>query len=363
MNRYIALDAFRGFTIALMILVITPGSWSYVYPPLLHANWHGWTPTDLVFPFFMFIIGSAMYFSFKKKDFKLSSGATSAILKRSIVIFLLGLALNAFPTYEDFESLRLMSVLGRIGIAYGLAAMLVLLLNRRNLWLLSIITLVGYWLLLASFGNSPYSLEGNLVRELDIFLLGESHMWSGKGLPFDPEGLLSTLPALVSIFAGFEATRMITNSASKQASIKALLLCGITAMTIGYLWHLTFPINKYLWTSSYVLVTSAVACWLLAAFIWLIDIKGHHKAIKPLLVYGMNPLFIYVFAAVWVDCYRLVTLSLPAGGQGDFRQWLFEHLTILFSPMNASLVYALVHVMLFWMVCLFLYKRDITIKI
>ncbi|MBU2892445.1 DUF5009 domain-containing protein [Colwellia sp. D2M02] len=363
MNRYLALDAFRGFTIALMLLVITPGSWSHVYPQLLHAQWHGWTITDVVFPFFMFIIGSAMYFSFRKSNFKASPKAIFRIIKRSAIIFALGLALNAFPTYETFADLRFMSVLGRIGLAYGIAAILVLVLNRVGIWLASVVILLGYWLLLASVGDGAYSLNDNLVRSVDLAIMGASHMWAGKGLAFDPEGLLSTLPALVSILAGFEATRMITQCSSQQQAIKRLILSGAIALVVGYVWSTTMPINKYLWTSSYVLVTSAVATWLLALFIWLTDIKGYQSAMKPLFIYGMNPLFIYVFAAVWTDCYKLIPMSFGANESGDMRDFLFFHMSQWLSPINASLVYAIIHVFIFWLICLFLYQRKIVIRI
>ncbi|WNO11160.1 DUF5009 domain-containing protein [Teredinibacter sp. KSP-S5-2] len=363
MQRYLALDAFRGLTIALMILVITPGSWSHVYPPLLHAEWHGWTPTDLVFPFFMFIIGVAMYFSFSKQNFQLNTVSIIKILRRSLIIFLLGLALNAFPTYESFDSLRIMSVLGRIGLAYALAAILVLLLKPTGIRILSIILLVAYWLILQSVGDGAYTLETNLVRQVDLMLLGEGHMWQGKGIPFDPEGILSTLPSLVSIFIGFEVGRLVATSSEKSQVVKYLLIWGVAAFALGYLWSIVMPINKYLWTSSYVLVTSAVALWVLALFIWFVDIQGYHASVRPLVVYGMNPLFIYVFAAVWTDCYRLVDMSLPSGGTGMLREWLFQHMSHIFTPINASLVYALIHVFIFWLVCLFLYRKNIVIKI
>ena len=363
MDRYLALDAFRGLTIALMILVITPGSWSYVYPQLLHADWHGLTVTDLVFPFFMFIIGSAMYFSFRKNNFQPSGEILYRIIKRSVIIFLLGLALNAFPTYESFAELRFMSVLGRIGLAYGIAAILVLLMSRAGLWLTCAVILFGYWLALASVGENAYTLNENLVRNVDLTLMGASHMWAGKGVAFDPEGLLSTLPALVSILAGFEATRMITQCANPHQAIKRLLMCGFVAFILGYLWSFYMPINKYLWTSSYVLITSAMAAWLLALFIWLTDIRGYQKVMIPLFVYGMNPLFIYVVAAIWTDCYKLINMTLADHSTGDMRDFLFQQLSQWLSPVNASLFYAIAHVFIFWLVCLFLYKRNIVIRL
>jgi predicted acyltransferase len=360
MTRYLALDAFRGLTIALMILVNTPGSWDYSYGVLMHADWHGATPTDLIFPFFLFIIGSAMFFSFRKTNFSFSTEQLIHIVKRGGIIFFIGLVLSAYPFIEPLSSIRVMGVLQRIGLAYIIAAMLILLLNRRGIWLVSIGILLGYWLLLASVGaEHAYTLEHNIVRQFDLWLLGEHHIWSGKGLPFDPEGVLSTIPAVVNVLIGFEITRYITSFLDKKRCVAKLIQLGLLSVVTAGLWHYVMPINKSLWTSSYVLFSSGMACLLLAFFIFITDIKAKTTAIGPLLVYGTNPLFIYVLSWLWVTSYLYVSV-----GDIDFNQWVFNQLAAFFlSTKFASFFFAFFHVVLFWFISQALFKRKIFIKI
>ncbi|NQY37513.1 MAG: DUF5009 domain-containing protein [Alteromonadaceae bacterium] len=360
MARYKALDALRGLTIALMILVNTPGTWSYVYPPLLHADWHGATPTDLVFPFFMFIIGSAMFFSFRKFDFVFSSEQFFKLTKRSAIIFFIGLMLNAYPFYDTFfDELRILGVLQRIALAYFLGATIVLLLNRTGVFLTSMVILLGYWALLATVGtDNAYSLQHNLVTQIDLALLGEKHLWAGKGVPFDPEGLLSTLPAVVSILFGFELTRYLTNINNKMQSVKQLLLIGGIAIVAGQFWSFWMPINKSLWTSTFVIYTAGIASLVLAFLVWLIDIKGNDKLVEPLIVYGTNPLFVYVLSGLWVSTYPLITIA-----DKNLHQWIFQGFSSVFEITLASFLYALSHVILFWLVSKMLYQRKIFIKI
>ena len=359
MTRYKALDAMRGLTIALMILVNTPGSWSHVYAPLVHADWHGCTPTDVIFPFFMFIIGSAMFFSFKKTNSTANTSQVLRLVKRGAIIFAIGLALNIYPFTTSIENLRILGVLQRIGIAYILASICVLFLNRRGVLTLSVIILVAYWLLLLSVGaENAYTLEHNLVRALDIAVLGESHLWQGKGLAFDPEGLISTLPAVVSVLFGFEVTRLLTSTSSQWTSIKRLLVIGVVAVVIGQLSSMVMPINKSLWTSSFVIYTSGIACIVLAFFVWLCDIVKPQHLVNPLIVYGSNPLFIYVLSAVWVLSYSLINI-----GELNLGDWIYQQLALVMSAKLASLTFALLHVIGFWVISNMLYKRKIFIKI
>ena len=358
MTRYLALDAFRGITIALMILVNTPGSWGHVYSPLLHADWHGCTPTDLVFPFFLFIIGSAMYFSFKKTGFEASGEQFIKIFKRASIMFIIGFLLNTIPFNTPIEQWRILGVLQRIGIAYAIAACLVLLLNRRGVFIISTITLLAYWGGLLSIGEGALTLEGNIIRQFDIAVLGSNHMYTMRGISFDPEGLLSTIPAVVSMLLGFELTRYLTNISDLKSSVIKLTLIGGLAIGLGALWSIILPINKSLWTSSYVIYCTGFACLLLAAFIWIIDIKGQTKLVSPLLVYGTNPLFIYVISFLTVTLY----LNIPVG-ENNFYLWLYEKFTLIADPKLASFLFALSHVVLFWYVSLKLYQRKIVIKI
>ncbi|MDX2367301.1 MAG: heparan-alpha-glucosaminide N-acetyltransferase domain-containing protein [Colwellia sp.] len=358
MTRYLALDAFRGITIALMILVNTPGSWSHVYAPLLHADWNGCTPTDLIFPFFLFIIGSAMFFSFKKSNFAATPEQLVRILKRGLIIFFIGFMLNVIPFNTPIEELRIMGVLQRIGIAYAIAAVLVLLLNSRGVFIVSAIILLAYWGLLLSIGEHALTIEGNIIRQFDLAILGANHMYTMRDVSFDPEGLLSTIPAVVNMLLGFELTRYLTSIKDKKSSVVKLIIIGGLAIGFGALWSLVLPINKSLWTSSYVIYTTGFACLLLAAFIWLIDIKGQKKLVSPLLIYGTNPLFVFVLSFVFVTVY----LNIPVGG-GSFYGWLYQQFTLFANPKLASFLFAFSHVVLFWFVSLTLYQRKIFIKI
>ena len=358
MTRYLALDAFRGITIALMILVNTPGTWSHVYAPLLHADWHGCTPTDLVFPFFLFIIGSAMFFSFKKSNFAASPAQFAKIIKRGFIMFFIGFMLNVIPFTTSMDEWRIMGVLQRIGIAYIVASMLVLLLNRSGVFIVSAIILLGYWFLLLSAGPAGLTIEGNIIREFDLAVLGANHMYTMRGTSFDPEGLLSTIPAVVSMLFGFELTRYLTSIKDKNASVIKLILIGGLAIGFGALWSIYLPINKSLWTSSYVIYTTGFACLLLAVFVWLIDIKGQEKIVAPLLVYGTNPLFVYVLSFLFVTIYLNISI-----GDNTMYHWLYEQFKLIAEPTLASFLFAFSHVVLFWFISLKLYQHKIFIKI
>ncbi len=360
MNRYLALDAMRGLTIAAMILVNTPGDWSQVYAPLLHSHWHGLTATDLVFPFFLFIIGSAMFFAFKKVNYQPSAQTIKAIIKRSVIIFLLGLFLNAFPFNEPIETLRIMGVLQRIALCYLLASLSVLFLKKSLITPFIVLILILYWLLLSING---YQLNGNLVQKIDLAILGSKHMYNLHTAYFDPEGLLSSLSGVASVLIGFQVTRLLTQCSNPKQGITKLLYLGVFLLIAGLLWSFVLPLNKALWTSSYVLVSAAFACFVLALFVLLADVLQQKKLIYPFLVYGLNPLFIYTISWLWDESYRLITLTLSSGDVVTFNQYLYIQLTQWFEPLNASLLYAVLHVCLFWLISLVLYKKNIIIKI
>lgn len=358
MTRYLALDAFRGITIALMILVNTPGSWSHVYAPLLHADWHGATPTDLVFPFFLFIIGSAMFFSFKKINYAASPEQFKKIIKRGFIMFFIGFMLNVFTYTINFDDLRVMGVLQRIGIAYAIAASMVLLLSQRGILIASAVILLGYWALLLMAGDGAFTLEGNIIRQFDLAVLGANQMYTMRGVSFDPEGLLSTIPSVVNMLLGFELTRYLTSIKDKKSSVIKLTLIGGLAIGFGVLWSLVLPINKSLWTPSYVIYTTGFACLLLSAFIWLIDIMKQQTLAEPLLVYGTNPLFVYVLSFVFVIVYFHLSV-----GDMTMYAWLYQQLTTILNDKLASFAFAFTHVAFFWFVSLKLYQRKIFIKI
>jgi predicted acyltransferase len=364
-RRFAALDAFRGLTIAAMILVNTPGSWSYVYAPLRHAKWHGCTPTDFIFPFFLFIIGVAMWFSFEKYGRSLSGAAVRKIAKRAAIIFLIGFVLNIYPFNRDMSGIRIMGVLQRIGLAYCLAALLCLSLDRLKLLIASAVVLIGYWILLAVLGDGdPFGLEGNLVRKIDIAVLGESHLWKGTGVPFDPEGILSTLPAVVSIISGYLVGAWVQASGTEKPAIANLPLFGAGLILLGRLWNVVFPINKYLWTSSYVLYTTGTAVILLSLFILLIDICNHRRWAFPFIVFGMNSLFIYTLSAFWVLTSIYVFKFDANGGTVTLYSRLYNSIFVPAAGlMNGSLLFALSHILVYWLLLFLLYRKRIFIKI
>jgi len=357
--RYLALDALRGLTIAMMILVNTPGSWDFVYSPFIHADWHGCTPTDLVFPFFLFVVGSAMYFSLQKASIRLSAAMAFMVIRRALVIFVLGLIFNA--VLGGWDNLRIMGVLQRIALAYVIAAFIVLSVNRASVYCISLLLLLGYWMLLVvGGGDDPLGVTTNIVVKLDVALLGVEHMYSGKGVPFDPEGLLSTLPAVVNVLIGFELTRFLVAQRDRVNSVLMLIMLGGAGIVLGLLWNIWLPINKSLWTSSFVILSAGYFCIALAIVVWLVDIKKFTQLAQPFIIYGSNSIFIYMLAPLWVHAYLFIPMQDKGG---NFYTALFAWLVQVFPPAMASLVFALLHVLLFWFVSLWLYRKKIFIKV
>lgn len=357
--RYLALDALRGLTIAMMILVNTPGSWDFVYSPFIHADWHGCTPTDLVFPFFLFVVGSAMYFSLQKASIRLSVAMAFMVIRRALVIFVLGLIFNA--VLGGWDNLRIMGVLQRIALAYVIAAFIVLSVNRASVYCISLLLLLGYWMLLVvGGGDDPLGVTTNIVVKLDVALLGVEHMYSGKGVPFDPEGLLSTLPAVVNVLIGFELTRFLVAQRDRVNSVLMLIMLGGAGIVLGLLWNIWLPINKSLWTSSFVILSAGYFCIALAIVVWLVDIKKFTQLARPFIIYGSNSIFIYMLAPLWVHAYLFIPMQ---GKDGNFYTALFAWLVQVFPPAMASLVFALLHVLLFWFISLWLYRKKIFIKV
>jgi len=364
-QRYLALDVFRGMTIATMITVNNPGSWSHIYAPLKHSEWHGCTPTDLVFPFFLFIVGVSMFFSFSKNNSTLNSKSLLKVLKRTAFIFIIGLFLNSFPQWQtDFSKLRIMGVLQRIALAYGIGALIVLSFNKKYLPYITVSILLIYWGILYFFGGAePYSLNNNLAPKIDSFLIGEAHLYKGFGIPFDPEGLLSTFPSISTVILGFIIGGLISRLERTRIPI-FLLLYGIAGLIIGITWGQFFPINKPLWTSSYVIYTAGWACIIMAFLIWIIDLKGYTKLTSFFVVFGMNPLFIFALAGVWA---RILTKLIKIH-QNDTvitgYNWLYQNIFLpLAGELNGSLLFALSHIAVFWLICFILFKKRIFIKV
>ena len=369
-NRFVALDIFRGATMALMVIVNTPGTWAYVYSPLRHAQWHGCTLTDLVFPFFLFIIGVSMRFSFDKYDICKYGPLFNKIIFRTITIFIIGLLLNAFPFIRqdwDWSSFRILGVLQRIALAYFFASFIVLRFDVKGIVNISFIILVGYWITLMAYGwysvQDPYALKTNLILVVDQFLLGESHLYGGTGIQFDPEGLLSTVPSVVTVLIGFLVGTMIKTTNDHEDNTQRMAVLGSLLIIIGWLWGFIFPINKQLWTSSYVLYTGGIAIILLAGLIWLVDIKKINWWTKPFVILGSNAIFLYALSSIWVKILLKITFEFEGkmiSGYSYLYKTIFQPLA---GNINGSLLFAFFHVLIFLLILTWMFRKKIYIKI
>ncbi len=361
-DRLLSIDVLRGMTIFFMIVVNTPGTWTYVYAPLKHAPWDGLTPTDLVFPFFVFIVGLSMSFSFRKYQRGDRSQWLIKVFKRTVLIVVIGLLLNYFPFFnKTLENLRFYGVLQRIGLAYGFGALLVIFIRKKWLPLVLVVLLFGYWGLLHWFGEEgPLTLEGNAVRALDLFLVGENHIYHGYGVPFDPEGLLSTLPAIGTVLFGYLMGTLIQSHSDHMTKIKSIIPYGTLALILGVLWHyLGFPINKPIWSSSYVLVTGGMATLFFCLLLWIIDVIGRKKWTYVFRAFGLNPLASYVLSGLVIKTAFLVKI-----GDQNIYNWLYTNLfQSLFGNYLGSFIQALTYTMFIWLFAWWLFRKKIIIKI
>ncbi len=362
-ERLLSIDILRGMTIFFMIVVNTPGTWSYVYAPLQHASWDGCTPTDLVFPFFVFIVGLSMSFSFRKFEKADRSTWVNKILRRTFLIFLVGLLLNYYPFFnKSLADLRIFGVLQRIALAYGIGALLVVFLSKKALyWSLPVI-LFGYWFILLLFGGiNPLSLEDNVVRYLDLYLVGESHVYHGYGIPFDPEGLLSTLPTVGTVLTGYFAGMLIQKYQGQfLMQINSLIFYGLAGVALGVLWNfLGFPINKPIWSSSYVLFSAGLASLLFSLLIWIIDVKDWKSWAYVFRAFGLNPLISYVMSGLVIKTLFLIDIQ----GINPYA-WIYQHFfQPVFGNYLGSLVQALTYTMLIWLFAWWLYLNKKVIKL
>ncbi len=365
-SRLVSLDIFRGLTVAFMIIVNTPGSWDHVYAPLRHSKWHGCTPTDLVFPFFLFIVGISLWYSMKKYGHKITTGSLLRIFRRTITIFAIGLLLEIFPDYgRDYTTLRIMGVLQRIALAYFFGAILCLTIKRDYLWIVIAVILLGYWAVLGIFGGpDPYSLQGNIASKFDAAILGQKHLYGGFGIPFDPEGLLSILPAICTVLIGFYIGDLIGKSPANFKTVLKLFLLGIASTGLGLLWGLMFPINKPLWTSSYVLYTAGLGMILLSIIYLVSDVWKLQKWGVPFMVFGTNALFTYFLASLWTR----IMLNVIKIGEGEekisFYAWFYEKVCVpVAGNLNGSLMFALIQVLIILLISLLLFRKKIYIRL
>lgn len=370
-QRYLALDVLRGLTIALMILVNTPGSWSTIYAPFRHAAWHGFTITDLVFPAFLFAVGNAMSFSLKKYAQQGNTAFLKKVFKRTILIFVIGLFLSAFPfVYRDgngelilknFQNMRIMGVLQRIALCYFFAALIIHYFQLKASLIISVVILFGYWSIMYFFGNAgdPYSLHGNAALKFDLMVFRPENIWKGFGIPFDPEGLLSTLPAIVNVIAGYAAGVFIQKSGNTLPTIWKLTAAGLLLVILAQVWDIWFPINKPLWTSSYVLLSVGWVMVILTALILVIEIWRVKAWTYFLEVFGRNPLFIFVLSGLVVMLMNIIYINGIASKTYIYNNYFLSWL----STYNASLLFATCYMLLMWLIGYIMDKRNIYIKV
>ncbi len=370
-QRFTALDVFRGMTICLMIIVNTPGNGDTTYSPLLHAHWHGFTPTDLVFPSFLFAVGNAMSFVMKKWQSLPEATVVWKILKRTFIIFLLGYLMYWFPfvKWNDANQLaispisttRVFGVLQRIALCYGIAALMIHYLKPKAALIVGIGFLFLYWFLLYAFanGNDPLSMQGNPGFFIDKWLVGEQHMYQGEGVAFDPEGLLSTMPAVANVVGGYFVGSFLQKKGNTYETLSKLLIAGCLLMLAAYLWNLSFPINKKLWTSSFVLHTVGLDCIIIAIIIYIIDFLQKTSWTYFFEVFGRNPLFIYLLSELGVT----LLYFFRADENSSFYHFLYNKIFIHAGSYLGSLLFAVSFMMCCWLLGYFLDKKKIYVRV
>jgi predicted acyltransferase len=369
-ERLESLDVFRGLTIAAMLLVNNPGNWSHVHPPLMHAAWHGSSPTDLVFPFFLFIVGVAIAYSLGGlSDRGLTRGEIfRKALLRAAIIFGLGLALQGFPHY-DLAHLRILGVLQRIAISYLVGAVIVLSTGVRGQIATLIGLLVGYWTLMTlvpvpGVGRGVLEPDLNLSNWLDLRIIGTKHL-PHDTRTWDPEGLLSTLGAVATVLCGVLAGHWLRSAGRGWPKTAGLVMAGAAGVGVGLTWNQAFPINKSLWTGSYVLFSGGIACLILGFLYWLVDTKERRRWARPFLVFGTNAITAYWLSSVLAIVLDWITVPGPSATEAVVvKTFLYEHLFASWlAPIDASLAYAIAYVLLWLGLLTLLYRRRIFIRI
>ena len=383
-KRLLALDVLRGITVAGMILVNNPGNWSAVYAPLGHAAWNGLTPTDLVFPFFLFILGVSVYLSLRKSGFRCTRTVAWKIVRRTLVIFLIGWAVGwlsrfcatfnalsgeGLPFWDrvgrsclTFDRMRILGVLQRLAICYGVAAFVAVTMRHRLIPWIAAALLAVYGIVLGLGGGFTLS-EDNVIAVVDRAVFGEAHMYHGEGFAFDPEGLLSTIPSIAHALIGFCCGAMLCGAKDVRERMLRLFVAGGSLMLAGWLLSYGCPINKKIWSPSFVLVTCGMASSLLALLMWIVDVKGYRRWSRFFEVYGVNPLFLYVLGSVL--SILLGQIRLPYGDRTMSLHGLICTLALdpWLGAYPASLAYALLMVGAVGAAGYFLYRKKIYIRI
>ena len=380
-ERYYSLDVFRGATVCLMILVNNPGSWSYIYDPLEHAKWHGLTPTDLVFPFFLFAVGNALSFVMPRLQAGGDKVFWKKVIIRSLLIYLIGLFLTWWPFVQWKEGqfvfrhwvdpnnpeagVRILGVLARIAICYFFASIIIYYFKPRLAFYIGVLLLLLYWALCFLLGdpNDPYSMAGWFGNEVDKSLLGVAHMYKGEGMPFDPEGIMSTIPAIVQVIFGFMVGDYIRKKGKNHEMLVNLFAAAVALLIAGYCWDLVFPINKKIWTSSYVVYTTGLAILAIATMIFFIEFKNAKNGFTHFFdVFGKNALFIFALSAFIPKTLALIRLD---NGTNPWN-WLYKKVFVNVMPSDprfGSLLYALFVILFMWLIAWWMDKKKIYIKV
>ncbi len=387
-QRFYSLDVFRGATVCLMILVNNPGSWGHIFDPLEHAPWHGLTPTDLVFPFFLFAVGNALSFVMPRLEAAGDAAFWKKVVKRSLLIFGIGLFLNWWPfvRWEDGglafrhwvdpqnprSGVRVLGVLQRIAICYFFASILVYYLKARRAFYVGMILLLLYWLF-CYLGNpaDPYSLEGWFGTAIDLRILGVAHMYKGEGIPFDPEGLMSTIPAIVQVIFGYMVGDYIQKKGKNYEMVTGLFVAGVAMLVTGFVWDMSFPINKKIWTSSYVVYTTGLATITIATMIYMIEFRNIRGGLARFFdVFGKNALFVFALSAFLPKGLALIRIPAGLNAKGVMTyvnpwNWLYREVLIHVPgpPELGSLLYALCVITFMWMICWWMDKKGIYVKV
>lgn len=369
--RFATLDVFRGMTVFWMIIVNTQGSLAVPYAALQHAEWNGCTLADLVFPSFLFAVGNSLSFTVIKFASMGTKAVWYKILRRSFLIFLIGYLLSWYPFVgwngqghiwmKPFSETRILSVLQRIALAYGIAAFIVYYASEKWTYAWCGILLIGYWAILYVGGdtNAQYTIEGNAVRKLDLFVLGPAHMYKEKGIPFDPEGILSTLPSVVNVLAGYLVGSYIRKEGKTYSCIAHLLIAGNLLLIIGICWNGLFPINKKLWTSSFVVYTTAIDIIIVTILFYFIEVKQWKTGASFFNVFGRNPLFIYIFSNLIG-----IFLVFHVNRNTILIDWLNAHIFQRIAPGPLGcLLFSFFFTLICWAAGLVLDKKKIYIRI
>lgn len=366
LQRFLGLDVFRGLTICFMIIVNTSGDGSTTYAPLQHAIWNGFTPTDLVFPSFLFAVGNAISFVMIRWITMTQKEVLWKILKRTFLIFLIGYLMYWFPFFRLDENhnmlpfpiseTRIFGVLQRIALCYGLASLMVYYLKPKTNFVISIIILLGYWALLYMYG--PYDFKHNPVTDVDLLLVGSKHLYMGEGFPFDPEGLLSTFTSVVNVLAGYYTGVFIQKKGKTFEGLSKLLLAGFLLIFLAFMWNYIFPINKKMWTSSYTLLTIGLDLSIISAIIYYTDFLKRTKGIYFFQVFGKNPLSIYLLSELLVTCLFMIQV-----GDTSLFRWIFVNIFSHFGAYFGAFLFAIAYMLLCWTVGYIMDEKKVYIRI